>query len=751
MAIVTLTGANGSYLFNPLDPSTRLGAGGMGVVFKGTQVETERPVAIKVLYRDLTENISNIERLKRSSEIRIQHPNLIEMLDFVELNGIYHDISAFVEGQDLSDHMASLKAENKTVPAQEALHIVNEVLNGLEVLHQQQIIHRDIDPSNIRLCPDGVIKLMDFGIVRLTDGKTKSLTGVGTLIGKPNYSPPEQIRGESANINFTSDLYALGITLYEMLTGAPPFEKGNEFSTMQAQVRDPLPPHRLIPPSVFPVLQKVTRKEQARRYQSVAEFRQALNNPKPPAPWERKRTRVQLAVGLGVLLLLIVGGSWLFRKYNAYTNHLEQAQLYYHTARYDSAAYHYQQALALFGNDSATRQLNRLNFLSKGLDRYYRADYRGAFQFMTEAAQLGSADGHYFLGELYANGYGVRRDYARSLEHAKKSAALGFEMANYRLGLLYEDGLSVRKDAKRSTQCYEKSLASMQERATNGEPEAQANLSDLYGRGKTVTQNTQLALDWLQKAVDKGFAMAKVKMGDTYYNGLRDKNGRVLLAANARKAFFWYERAAVAGEPSAMTDLGAMYLYGYGGWKNVGLGLQWLEKAMSQQFGRAYNVHGDFFRQRNGSSADAMAAVRSYQMGIQFDSYNWYAMNRLATCFRDGYGVLPNGNQVRQLYEQMTKQFPDNGYGYYMLSDLYLTGSAGLSPDPAQAFTNVKKSADLGYADGLNRLGVFYYKGSGTSVNVPQACACFKKAVALGHQQARNNLLILQQQGVNCP
>lgn len=317
---ITLHGAFQSYTFNPQDAANCLGQGGMGVVFKGNTTEGNMPVAIKVLYKEITSNLSAVERERQSAGIRIDHRNLIKMLDFVEQNGIFHIVSQLVEGTTLHAWLQQLQQENKKPDISAVHNIIGQVMDGLIALHSHQpaVIHRDIDPSNIMLCTDGTVKIMDFGIARISDGKRKSLTGMGTVIGKPHYSPPEQIRGESDKINQRTDIYALGITLYEMLTGNPPFNATNEYDIMKMQIEKPLPQHAAIPATVFRVIQKATEKRQERRYATVKDFKQDLQaafkqsegSTQVVPPNKQKRT-VNLIL---LLLAAILAVAWIREK-----------------------------------------------------------------------------------------------------------------------------------------------------------------------------------------------------------------------------------------------------------------------------------------------------------------------------------------------------------------------------------------------------------------------------------------------------
>lgn len=284
----TLYGSNGnSYAFDPTAPP--LGKGGMGVVFRGYDMQQHSLVAIKVMYRQVAINPNNIARAAQEAQIPSDHPNLVKMFDFIEQDGIYHIISEYLEGETLHDTLLNLKNIGQRYNLTEAISILNPVLDGLSYLHGHGIIHRDMDPTNIMICADGNVKIMDFGIAKLRDvpGKqTHNLTKIGNFIGKPQYAPPEQIRAERDRIQPCSDLYSLGITLYELLTGYVPFSCSNEFDTMQLQLQQNIAPHPNIADGVYQFIRKATEKVPDQRFQTAIEFKTALNElllaPKAP-------------------------------------------------------------------------------------------------------------------------------------------------------------------------------------------------------------------------------------------------------------------------------------------------------------------------------------------------------------------------------------------------------------------------------------------------------------------------------------
>lgn len=277
MPEIFLYGKNGDYIFDPSLPESVIGSGGTGVIYVGHQFTLKNnrriklnKVAIKVIYRELAEKDTFYERSRQEVEIGIKHPNLINMLDFIDQEGILHVISEFLEGETL-DKLISIKDH---LSEDEALEILKQILNGLESLHNHNptILHRDIKPQNIFICNDGTVKLMDFGLAKVVNDKKRSIAGFGTYLGSPHYSPPEQVRGKRELINQSSDLYALGITFFEMLTGKPPFDAENEFDILEKQIKEKLPKNDLINPQFYSLIKKTTEKDQKDRYQSTALF-----------------------------------------------------------------------------------------------------------------------------------------------------------------------------------------------------------------------------------------------------------------------------------------------------------------------------------------------------------------------------------------------------------------------------------------------------------------------------------------------
>ncbi|MGB8321681.1 MAG: protein kinase [Candidatus Acidiferrum sp.] len=259
-----------------------LGLGGMGKVYKVRNVISDRVEAMKILLPDLTSNQGLADRFLR--EIRLlatlNHPNIAALRTALTYENQLVMIMEFVEGETLANRLA-----RAPISTAEAIDFSDQCLSALSYAHKQNIIHRDIKPANMMLTPQGVVKLMDFGIARSsTDG---ALTSTGTTLGSLNYMPPEQVRGETADAR--SDIYSFGVSLYEMLTGKLPFHGDSQYSLMTAHLNsNPPAPITLrsdLPPSLSEIIMMAMAKEPADRFQSAEAFRNALKSvPVLPAP-----------------------------------------------------------------------------------------------------------------------------------------------------------------------------------------------------------------------------------------------------------------------------------------------------------------------------------------------------------------------------------------------------------------------------------------------------------------------------------
>ncbi len=254
-----------------------VGRGGMGVVYRAWQMGAHQPVALKVLSAGNRLSPDAQARLVREAQTlaKLNHPGIVRQLDFGESNGQPYLAMEWVEGGDLSARL-----RRGPMRPRDAAVIARALALAVSAAHEHGIIHRDIKPSNVLIGPDGSPRLTDFGLAREQDGASVLTSDVQAL-GTPAYMPPEQVDAHFGPVGPRADVYSLGATLYEMLTGLPPFRSGNPVSLLrQVTSREPVPPRLLeasIPVDLEAICRKCLAKHSARRYPSAEALAEDLS------------------------------------------------------------------------------------------------------------------------------------------------------------------------------------------------------------------------------------------------------------------------------------------------------------------------------------------------------------------------------------------------------------------------------------------------------------------------------------------
>lgn len=269
---------NGQVLGNRYRIDEILGQGGMSAVYKAYDPNLRRVVAVKMIHTHLADDPKFLVRFEEEATAvaQLRHPNIVQVFDFNHDDDLYYMVQELIPGETLQERLRRLNKTHRRMSIAEAIAYTLDICDAVGYAHLRGMIHRDIKPANIMLNTQGQAVLMDFGIVKIAGAERHTATGA--VVGTALYLPPEVIRGEVSDAR--SDLYSLGVTLYEMVSGRPPFEADSAMTLMMMHLQEPVPDLRGlrpdVPESLIAVIEKSLAKDRDSRYHSMAEMTAAL-------------------------------------------------------------------------------------------------------------------------------------------------------------------------------------------------------------------------------------------------------------------------------------------------------------------------------------------------------------------------------------------------------------------------------------------------------------------------------------------
>ena len=700
-----------------------LGQGGFGITYLATQELLNRRVAVKEFFmRDFCSraqdtatvtlgtdaNREQMERylakfLKEAKVIaQLDHPNIIRIYDIFEENGTAYYVMEYIEGESLSQ----LVKRRGALPEQEAIEYIRSVAEALKHVHSFGINHLDVKPGNIMVRrKDGRVFLLDFGLSKQYDaeGNQTSSTPLGISHG---YAPIEQYTpGGMKEFSPQTDIYALGATLYYLVTGVTPPAAGELFT------------HKLegFPPAVSSALRraigKAMRQQREDRPATVEKFEALLpaqrqpkkksgrrrppkNSPEaddettrlnPEADetpegegtprrngfkrfFQSNRKKIAL-IGTGVIALAIVCGViCTYTSEPSYIRIYNKGRKAYYEKDYETALKLFQQA-AEQGNVMAQLQLGDIYRKGKGVAKdgtkaveWYRIvaenpknkDYNFVMEEMYETDgkipqfyALTYTDVLFILGEMYETGDGIPKDYAKALEWYTKAAEQGDAEAQFKLGEIYYYSRGVPQDYAKALEWYTKA-------AEQGYAPAQCKVGEMYLNGDGVTKDFTKVTMWFTKAAEQGYVIAQKSLAAAYqYNwwGVKD----------LAKAVEWYTKAAEQGDTEAQIRLGEMYHYGTGVPKDLAKAEEWYTKAAETGDAEAQYWLAQMYYYSAGETNDRAKAQEWYPKAEKWftkaaEQGHVYAQYTLGYMYQDGVGVPRDHAKAKEWYTKVTEQ-----------------------------------------------------------------------------------------------
>ena len=422
-----------------LDP---LGDGGMGLVYRVRDRETGEVLALKLLRPEIARDPAMMERFKDELRLarRITHKNVCRIYDFNRVDDVAYITMEYVDGESLR---AYLQRAGRLTP-ERTIDLARQIAAGLGEAHVQGVVHRDLKPENVMLARDGLVKLMDFGIARALGGNT---TTAKTIIGTPQYMAPEQSQGRI--VDQRTDIYALGLILYECLTGRRAFSGATPVEVALKQLKErPVPPRKLLaatPPHFEAIIMCCLEKEPARRYSSVAELQRALAPPEVSAL--REKSRWPKVAAVSALVVLAIGVSHRVVRQTASTATPAAVVQIHPRAPIAPLAMQPEKPVepeARTQTDAAvpedvtpTESVPPMSLEG----RQDRGNERATFFLIQRAARRGSHEAQFRLGRMYEQGYGAPHDVGEAYVWYLRAAVGGNAQARQALERL-KTGLS---------------------------------------------------------------------------------------------------------------------------------------------------------------------------------------------------------------------------------------------------------------------------------------------------------------------
>lgn len=654
-----------------------LGQGGMGRVYKAYDAELDRTVALKVLQPELTTDVNAMQRFKQELLLasRISHKNILRIHDLGEADGVKFISMAFVDGPDLH-HI--LKEAGK-LPIERAHNIAVQLCEALDAAHAEGVVHRDLKPQNILMGSGDHVYVSDFGLAKSLESSAIGMTRTGQYLGTPRYMAPEQV--ETGPVDRRTDIYAVGLILFEMVTGESPFKGDSTLQVMYRRVKERAPnPQQLnaeVPAYLSGIILHCLEREPARRYQDAKEILADLHEAHAPA----KSVRLPLPAGRPIwwisaavlamagLLLAIPSVRHIFSRRSPAAGVSQAAPA--GVPPLSRGRYVAVLPVRVLG-DAA-----QLGYVAQGIEEALSAklfQLKDVRVTSNEAAatadvkkplpEIASALGANLLVQSVLQGSGDKIRVVVNLEDVADGTRLWSKEFSGVTGDLFtlEDQIYNQLVSALNVNPSGEEMARAAARPTD-------NLAayDLYLRGRNAlrghqAKDIQSALDYFNQAVakDSSFALA--------YTGVADASLRIY---GIKKDSFWTEKALAAAEQARqlndrLPEVHFVLGSAYGATGKYSEAIAELKRAISlaPESDEAYRRLGGAYLQ----SGNAQAAMEAFQKAIQINPYFWNNQDEI------GNAYFQSGDYAKALsaFQQITTLAPDIDAGYENVGNVYL-------------------------------------------------------------------------------
>ncbi|MBI3736071.1 SEL1-like repeat protein, partial [Candidatus Sumerlaeota bacterium] len=668
-----------------------LGRGGMGVVYKAHEQSLGRAVALKVLPPNLAADEAFLKRFTREARAvaQLNHPNVVTIYNIGQEGATHYIAMEFIRGRVLSDMIK----EKGRIELRPALHIARQVADALGAAHRSRIIHRDIKPQNIMVDEGGRVKVMDFGIAKMTEEMATSLTRTGDVLGTPAYMSPEQCRGKQ--LDGRTDIYSLGIVLFQMLAGTLPFKGETPVTVIQKILFEPAPSvlefNPNVPPSVVRLLDRCLSKEVEDRYPSSLE----------------------LSADLDAAI----------------------------SGREPSVGAEEEQPTTV--SDKPPKAVSRPGHQARALEPRGASIPSGAGAPEDSEVRSSILQGLTVGGVVAALAIGGLIFGVRYLTAPKSSLENAAEVNRTPPPLATAD-LSkpiIQPPTKQETPPPH---TEKPPKAEEIPPSATGiSLASRLSRGLVPKMSDEEAREFLARGEGTGDPVAKMMLARARDRGLyglpRDPDSAAKLAADSSSNL---EKLARNNDPDAMYLLGAAREHGLGQTQDPSDAARWYRRAADSGHPEAMKSLGWMYDSGSGVAKDPREAVNWYKKGAE--KGNLAAMHNLAVSYEEGTGVESDPVQAAQWYRRAAEMGEPSAM--FNLAECYASGS-GVPQSDSQALDWYRKAADAGDASAMTNLGWIYETGRGVKQDDAAAAQWYRRGADAGDPVAMTNLAAMCDEG----